>query len=255
MIAFAVESVTEIIRAKLAGEADVEVKRSAYNDFNLTYSRRINHLMEHHAKQLGHASVMSWRIYMEYMWFFGLIVPMYVGKWHLDLAYIRTFRKNMRNHIDKLFADIYQQLNELVDRGANIGLMDAYRADQLIGDYSAVKHLGNYLENTKLEPRRCNIFASVKYTHFYVAIWYAMLQWKGFGLSGLLAPGHLYHFFSLLKTSAYASLGELVYLIKTRTLPANTQVAKVRQEFTSYRYQTKLQPWIEAIASSLPSWD
>lgn len=91
MIAFAIESVTEIIRAKLASEADVEVKRSAYNDFNFAYSRRINHLMEHHVKQLGHASVIIWRIYMEYMWLFGLIVPMYVGKWHLDLAYIRTF--------------------------------------------------------------------------------------------------------------------------------------------------------------------
>lgn len=248
-IAFAVESVTEIIRAKLAGEADAEVKRSAYNDFNLTYSRRVNHLMEHHTKQLGHASVMSWRIYMEYMWFFGLIVPMYVGKWHLDLGYIRTFLKNMRNHVNKLFSDIYQQFNQLVDRGANIGIMDPYRADLLIGNYSTVKHLGHYLENTKLEPKRWNIFASVKYTYFYVAIWYVMLQWKGFGISGLLAPRHLYHFFSLLKTSAFAALGELVYVVKTRTLPANTQVAKMQQEFVSYRYQNKLQPWLEALAS------
>lgn len=253
MIAFAIESVTEIIRAKLAGEADAEVKRSAYNNFNLTCTRKFNSLIEYHPRQLGHASIMSWRIYMEYMWFFGLIVPMYVGKWHLDLDYIQKFRKSMQDHGEKLFTDIYQQLNQLVERGANIGLMDAYRADQLIGDYSTVKHTGNYLENTKLEPRRCNIFASVRYTHFYVAIWYAMLQWKGFGISGLLAPKHLYHFFSLLNTSAYATLGELIYLIQTRTLPANTQVAKVRQEFRSYRYQNKLQPWVEALANSVSS--
>ena len=255
MIAFAIESVTEIIRAKLAGEADVEVKRSAYNDFNLTCTRKFNSIMEHHAKQLGHASVMSWRIYLEYMWFFGLIVPMYVGKWHLDPEYSGKFRKSIQEHGEKLTSDIYEQLNQLVDRGANIGLMDVYRADQFIGHYYTMKHLGHYLENAKLEPRRCNIFASVKYTHLYVAIWYAMLQWKGFGLLSLLAPKHLYHLFRLLHTSAYAALGELVYLVKTRNLPANTQVAKVRQEFTSYRYQTKLQPWTEAIASGLPSQD
>jgi len=84
MIAFAIESITEIIRSQLAGEADTEEKRAAYNDFNLTYTRLNNHLIEHHDKQLGHASIMSWRIYAEYMWWFGIQIPLYVGKWHLD---------------------------------------------------------------------------------------------------------------------------------------------------------------------------
>ncbi|NEP19934.1 MAG: tryptophan halogenase, partial [Leptolyngbya sp. SIO4C1] len=84
MVAFAVESVTEIIRAKLAGEADAEAKRAAYNAFNLAYGRSVNCLYRGHSGQLGHASIMSWRIYFEYMWWFGVHIPMYVGKWHLD---------------------------------------------------------------------------------------------------------------------------------------------------------------------------
>lgn len=84
MIALSVEGVTEIIRAKLAGEADAEQKRTAYNEFNLAYARSVNCLYRGHERQLGHASKrMSWRIYFEYMWWFGVHIPMYIGKWHL----------------------------------------------------------------------------------------------------------------------------------------------------------------------------
>ena len=242
-IAFAIESVTEIIRAKLAGEADAEVKRSAYNDFNLAGTQQFSSLIQYHTKQLGHASVMSWRIYLEYMWWFGLIVPMYVGKWHLDVNFIPRFLKSPHTKSNRFFKDVYEQFNQLVDRGANIGLMDPYRADQLLGDYFTSKSFDHFLENTKFEPRRCNVFASLKYTTLYTAVWYAKFQWKAFGLFGLLAPSHLYHFFSLLGGAVQTAVGEQIYRYKTRGLPANTQVAKMRQEFTNYHYQAQLQPW------------
>ena len=62
-IALAVESVTEIVRAQLAGEADVDLKREAYNRFNLWFADVYNALISGHPRHLGHASVMSWRIY------------------------------------------------------------------------------------------------------------------------------------------------------------------------------------------------
>lgn len=249
-IALAIEGVTEIIRAKLAGEADVEQKRSAYNEFNIAYARSVNCLYRGHAQQLGHASVMSWRIYFEYMWWFGVQVPMYVGKWHLDLTFIPIFLKTLNSNVDGLFADLCKQFDQLVERNANIGLMDCYRADQLIGKYHTLKHFDNFLENTKFEPYRCNVFVGLKYTCFYVAIWYLMFQWKGFGIAGVLNPRNFYHVFRLLGLSMQAAVGELVYKSKTRGLPANTEIEEMRQEFKSYKFRPELQPWIEEITAS-----
>ncbi len=244
-VALAIEGITEIVRAKLAGEADAEAKRAAYNEFNLAYARSVNCLYRGHDKQLGHASVMSWRIYFEYMWWFGVQVPMYVGKWHLDLTFISIYVKTLNSNVDGLFADLCRQFEKLVEKDVNLGLMDCYRADGLLGNYHTLKHFDRFLENTKLEPRHCNVFAGLKSTCFYAAIWYAKFQWKGFGLRGLLKPLNLYHFARLLALSAQGAIGELVYKSKTRNLPANSQVKQMQQEFEDYQYQPKLQPWIQ----------
>jgi flavin-dependent dehydrogenase len=242
-VAIAVEGVTAIIRAKLADEPDAEQKRSAYNQFNLDYARSVNCLYRGHDRQLGHASIMSWRIYFEYMWWFGVQVPMYVGKWHLDMTFIPIFLKTLNSNVDGLFADLCNQFNQLVDRDANIGLMDCYRADQLIGGYHTLKHFDSFLENSKLEPLRCNVFAGLKQTCFYVAVWYVMFQWKGFGVAGLFRPRSLYHVSRLLGLWIQATIGEFIYKSKTRGIPHNTEVEQMRQAFKNYRYQPRLQPW------------
>ncbi|MCP6759716.1 MAG: tryptophan halogenase [Fischerella sp. CENA71] len=241
MISFSIESITEIIRAKLAGEPDAEEKRSAYNDFCIAYAHQVNHQMKHRVQQLGHASVMSWRIYLEYMWLFGLTLPMYVGKWFLDPKYIRAYLKKTPS-LQRVISEVYEDFNKLVDRGANIGLMDIYRADQLFGDYTPIKPQDDYLENAKFEPKHCNVFASLKQTYFYTAIWYILLLWKGFGLSGVLALRHLYNFFSLLKGALDSAVRERAYLQETKHMPTNSEVAEMRQEFKNYRYQPQFQP-------------
>ncbi|MFM7278504.1 MAG: NAD(P)/FAD-dependent oxidoreductase [Microcystis aeruginosa] len=249
-IALAIEGITEIVRAKLAGEESAEQKRAAYNEFNLAYSRIVNRLYWGHAKQLGQASVMSWRIYFEYMWWFGVQVPMYVGKWHLDLTYIPIFLKTLNSNIDGLFADLNEQFTELADKDVNIGLMDCYRGDQLFKGYHTLKHFDDFLENTKFEPRRCNVFAGLKATCFYAALWYALFQWKGFGIQGCLHPHHIYHFLRLLGLSGQATIGELIYKFKTKGLPANSEIEAMRQEFKTYQYQPKLQPWLAEATNS-----
>jgi flavin-dependent dehydrogenase len=250
MIAFAIESVTEIVRAKLAGEPDAERKRAAYNEFNLTYTRINNHLIKEHDKQLGNASIMSWRIYQDYMWWFGVIVPMYAGKWHLDLDFIPRYVKGVQTNLNGYSEHLCQQFSELVAQGKNIGFMDCYRADQLLGNYHPLEHFDNFVENTKLEPRRCNIFACMKYTSFYTAIWYALFLWKGFGF-GLLKPRNLYYLFYHLNNAIQCAIGEIIYKRFTKDLPANSQIAKMRQEFTTYRHQPQLQKWIEDVEVSV----
>ena len=245
MMAFEIESVTEIIRAKLAGEADAEEKRSAYNEFNLVYGRTVNCLYRDHVKQLGHASVMSWRIYFEYMWWFGVHIPTYIGKWHLDLKFIPRYVKIANGNVDGIFAHLCQQFNQLVSEGANIGLMDAYRADQLIGDYGTLQHFDDFLENTKFEPKRCNVFASMKNTYFYIAIWYILFEWKAFGIKALLDTRNIYYVGRMLNLSLQAVIGELIYKFKTRGLSHNSQIEKMREEFKTYGPQPELQPWIK----------
>lgn len=160
MSAVAIESVTEIIRAKLLGESNVEEKRVAYNNFNLMFARFCNHLVSNHPKQLGNSSVMSWRVYSDPMWWFGVLVPMYIGKWHLDLDFIAASLGIMQKNLD-FYADVYKQLNQLSEQGTNIGLMDQFRADQMPWHYYTGKYFDDFLENAKLEPRRINVFAGI----------------------------------------------------------------------------------------------
>ena len=247
MTALAIEGVTEVIRAKFAEEVDVEEKRAAYNDFNIAFARNVNHLMYHHSNQLGNASVMSWRIYFEYMSWFGVLIPMYIGKWHLDLTFVRRLVANSNSAINGFNTHIYKQFDQLVAEGKNIGLMDCYRADQLIWGYHTPKHFDDFLENAKYETARCNVFAGMKNTYFYQSIWYTIFRWKAFGLLGVLAPIYFYYFFQLLMMSAQATIVELVYKYQINKVPTNTKIEEMRQEFKkSYQYRSELQPWSKA---------
>jgi hypothetical protein len=252
MIAFAIESVTEIIRAKLGNESDAEEKRQVYNQFNLAYIRDVNRLYRYHAQQLGNASVMSWRIYFEYIWWFGIHVPLYIGKWHLDVDYVKRYLEH-GNKIDPFVHHVHRQLSRLVDQDANLGLLDCYRADQLLGDYSTLKHFDDFLENVKLEPRRTNILGCIKWTYFYVMVWYVLMQWKGFGIKGILSPQFFRYLWQLTGAVIYAAIGEQIYLHQTKHLPSNRKIAEKHQEFASYQYLPQLQPWVSAKQQAIMS--
>ncbi|YAF97319.1 MAG: tryptophan halogenase [Nodularia sp. CChRGM 3473] len=243
MIAFASESITEIIRAKLAKEADAETKREAYNRFNLRYVQDVNRLYRYHAKQLGNASIMSWRISFEYTWWFGLHVPLYLGKWHLHLRYVNTYLQHTKR-VGNFINHVHDQLSLLGEQGKNIGFLDPYRADQLLNHHSPVSHADTYLENARYEPRRCNIFRNSRQTCLNVAVWYAMFLWKGFGIAGFLSPRSLQYLFLLIGLVGYGAFYEIFYLYQTRKLPANSQVAQRNRDVQDYQYRAKLQPWI-----------
>ena len=177
-IAFQVQSVTEIIRAKLAGEPDAEKTRESAHAFNRWYMKTTNHIYRHHARQLGHASVMSWRIYFEYLYWYGSQVPMFVGKWHLNRRFVRFLLATCERWF---INEVYEQLNTLVDRNANIGFMDTHRADQLIGKFTTWNLHEDYIENTRFEREQLNIFATASKMYRYLLVWYLKLQWRGFG--------------------------------------------------------------------------
>ncbi|PMB38333.1 tryptophan halogenase [Fischerella thermalis CCMEE 5205] len=243
MSCIAIESVTEIIRAKLANEKDAEKKREAYHHFNLALARFMNLAVSSQEKQVGNASIMSWRLYGNYMVWFNTLLPIYVGKWHLDLLFSRLalifFKIN-----GSFWVDTYKQLSYLAERGTNIGFMDQLRADQLIGGYHPDKFFDNFLENAKLEPSKLNVFAGLRAYCFYIVIWFMMWQWKGFGPIGLLRPRNIFQIVRLLLTGVVMAIAELTHKLKLLGQPTNSIVAKTRQEFKSYRYQSRLQNWV-----------
>jgi hypothetical protein len=245
MISYQIECTTEIIRSKLVGEAIGEKKQAAYNDFILTYTRFNNHLIKHHDKQLGNASIMSWRIYHDYIGWFGVQVPMYTGKWFLDLDFLTRYTPGLKEYQMGYCEHLYQQFNEVIAQGKNLGFMDCYRGDQLWGDYHTLKHFDNFVENTKLEPKRSNVFASMKWTNFYRAIWYAKFLWKGFGWRGFLNGKNLYYLAEHFVDMLQVMIGEMFYKHFTKGIPDNSQIEQTRQEFTNYRYRPQLNPWVK----------
>lgn len=243
MVVSAIQNVTEIVRAKLAGEADAEQKRSAYNEFNLTFTDCVNVFMRGHTKQLGNASIMSWRIYFENMFWFGILVPLHIGKWHLDPKFIDQFIKTFQTTIISLLNDVHEQFDKLAEQEVNIGLMDCYRADQLVWDYHTPKRFDHTLEDARYEPGKSNIYVSMKNTFFYMAIWYFKLQWKVGGLFSVLKPMHIYHCFKLLLSAAYIAIGEQLYKARNKNISGNTEVERMREEFKDYSYKSELRQW------------
>lgn len=246
LTAIAVESATEAIRAKLAGEKDACQKQEAFNRYLLMNAETFNFIYQKHDKHLGNACAMSWRTYMEDMLWFGILVPTYIGKWFLDSKFIgqnETFLNFLFFNKNSLFNDVYSQLDKIVERNLNVGLMDFTREDQLIAGYGPLHFFDSYLKQTKFEPQRLNVFAGIKGTLLFFIVAYLKLRFKAFGLLGVLAPKSIAQVIKLFALAFYSAIGEQIFKFKTRNVPANTKIANLRQEVKSYHHEPRLVPW------------
>ena len=239
-IAFQIECATELIRMQLQGDAELEARREDYNDFNLWFMKTVVNTYRDHEKQLGNASVMSWRIYYEYILWYGTQVPMYAGKWHLHPGFIRLL---CRFNNLSFSAAIYGELNQLIDRNANLGFMDCHRADQLLGNFTTWRPTDDYLENSKFAPQHLNIYRATARTFRRVCIWYAKFRWKGFGLWGLLSPRFQIRWWGLFLQSWAMTVLACLHALRHRGRKKNAKVAAMRDAFTDYRHQAQLVPW------------
>jgi hypothetical protein len=241
-IAIAVTFTTEIIRAKMAGEADAEEKRAAYNDYNLWWAKNVCHLYRHHDKLLGNASMMSARIFMEYIWWFGAWVPAFYGKWILSPKFVRQILGNCERHF---LAKVYEDMLRAQDIGKNIGFWDTYRADNLTG-YSWSPTLENihYLENAESDPQRLNIYRSIAKAYRMMAVWWVQFQWRAFGVAGLLRPRTVYQWLRLHKQATKITFAAWLHELENRDRPKNKAWAMLQDQFQSYVYDPKPQPWM-----------
>ena len=235
-----IECTTELIRGKRAGE-DIAEKRAAFNDYVLWFAGTNAHTYRYHPQHLGNASVMSWRITFEYLWWFGVLVPSYVGKWHLQPAYIREQLDNCPRHIHDL---VYQELTEIAQAGKNVGFMDAYRADQLpfVGRSPDHEHVP-YLENTSYGERALNIYTSAAATHRAAAMWWVKLQKTAWGAGWVLRPRGLRVLSWLLGQSAKIRARAALHDLEIARQPKDDPFHKLQEEFKGYSAPTDLQSW------------
>jgi flavin-dependent dehydrogenase len=242
-ITLLIEAVTEIIRAKRAGEADAEEKRDIYNQFNLATSEMVNGFFRGMTDTLGNASIMSWRVYIEAMLWFGMLVPMYAGRWNLDKEFLRRTTPMLREINTGLLEDIYADLCELARDCRNIGFADATRTDSIIKNYLVAKVYDDYIINSRFEPRHTNVFKAMKFTNLYAMVWYSKLQWRAGGMSRLLGSKSIRNLARMSKYAFGATVGDVLYRLAMRGVPSNTEVHRAWREFQTYQYRPYLQPW------------
>ena len=248
-IALAVESVTEIIRAKRAGEADAEEKRAAFNDYNVWFSQTNMHMYRHHARHLGNASIMSWRIFFEYIWWFGTLVPTFIGKWHLQPRYIAETLDNCPRHFH---VEVYEELNEIQDEGINLGLMDCYRADQLPVEYHPTQDHLPYLENTTYGARELNIYTAVAATHWYAAWWWIKLQKRAWGFGALLRKKAWSLALRLFLQAFLIKMRAAWHELELLGRPHSDAHQEVADAFERSNPLPKLQPWMDSLPERKP---
>jgi len=240
--AIAVSSTTELIRSKMAGELDYDSKVRAYNSFNVYFGETNLHLYRDHVEHVGHASVMSWRIYLEYMWWFGMWVPMFIGRFHLDPVWCKAIVANCEK---AFFKSVYDDMTRLIRTGGNAGFIDPYRSDQLLGGYHPTQEHGHFLENAEFESGRLNLYKSLGRTYRLTAAWLLKFQWKAFGWKGLLHSSTLWRALRMFGKGAYIGWGgSLLHLRNVWGKPSNRLFSRDQEQFElEYRYSPEVQRW------------
>jgi hypothetical protein len=185
---------------------------------------------------------MSWRIFYEYILWYGTLVPLYIGKWHLDPTFIRRL---LRWNPIPFTAGVYRDLGQLVERGASLGFMDCHRADQFGRGYTTWRAFDDYLENAKFEPQQVNIYRSAAKTYRRALVYYAKLRLRGFGLAAA-SPAALKRSIWLFGLSLGMSILGVQHRRRHRAWPKNRRVAAMRAAFVNYRYSRTLAPWPSA---------
>jgi hypothetical protein len=202
------------------------------------------HMIRHHSKHLGNPSIMSWRIYFEYIWWFGSLVPTFIGKWHLQPRYIRETLENCPRHFH---AEVYEELNELAAKGVNLGLMDAYRADQLPVHFHPTQDHLSYLENTTYGPRELNIYTSVAASHWYAAWWWIKLQKTAYGFGALFRKKAWSLAARLMLQAVLIRFRALGHELELLGRPHSDKFQQLQDEFATTTSLPKLQPWMDSL--------
>jgi len=199
------------------------------------------HLYRRHAEHLDHPGIMSWRIYLEYMWWFGAWVPMFLGSWHLDPEYCDSVVRNCERNFLRY---VYSEFTRAIEEGRNPGFIDPYRSGELIGRYGPTLEVQGFLENAEYDPQRLDVYESVSRTYLMCAVFWAKWNWRTFGLAGVLKPRNVYECLRLVKQSGWLWMGSVRHRIRNWGRPVSASYAKLQSEVAAHVHKSQLQPWL-----------
>lgn len=244
-----IEGVTEVIRLKRESDPLAEDRRALYNEYILQASRVYNQVYQRHAEHLGDANVMSWRIYMESIFWFGILVPMFTGKWHLETDFIGKFFKLTRSFFHgprSVVGSFYEELSEAQRLGTKLGMLNYTRTDQMPFGYNPLRLWDDFRQNSKYEKRRLNALKGIRNSIFFIAILYAKLRVRNAGVFGLLEPKSVRLLASLSGWLFYTTIGEWIYRWEVRGRPGHTRFQEQEEEFSRiYQFDRELMSWQE----------
>jgi flavin-dependent dehydrogenase len=233
-IAITVTSVTEVIRSRLAGEPTAEANRAEFDEFNRGWANVVIHVVRDHYKHLGNASAMSWRIYFEYIWWFGLWVPMFIGRWHLEPKFLKLIQPTGQL---PLVQSVYEDLTEMVEAGVHAGFADPYRSDLFRTHFAPPKkdHV-DFLDDAAYQPQRLNIYRALTMTLRYSARWLLKFQYRAWGWRGLVKVHTWTRWFNWMGRSMLTSMLALRHdLMMKRGAKGPSASERFDMEFETYR--------------------
>jgi len=203
------------------------------------------HIVSHHDKHLGHASIMSWRIYLEATINFGFAIQAYIGKYHLCSVHANILAKRLEEL--RLFReDVYCHFDKMVEvEGFNMGMMNPYSGGLLVKswkwsptgswDYSGVFNLRKY------EPKQVNLAQSAGWTFMALSLIYAEIHWYSLGFKSLFAPTTLKNIAWCWGLSAMGHLRSWKHWWNQKP----SLVDAYANEFKQYKFVKGLIPWGE----------
>lgn len=263
LASFNIECATEVILSERRGEPDIDDIYEEFDRFMLIASTTYNHVFKDHSKHLGDAAAMSWRTYAESIFWFGILVPMYTGKWHLERDFIAQFSSISDRFFlddDSILVTLYNELTAAQQKGKNLGLMNYTVTTQLPFGYNPLKTWDTYRQNSKYEKRRLNVMKGIKMSNFFLALLFIKLRYKSSGFFGIFHPRILRVLGELSWWSIKAAFGEMAHKWEVRNRPLNSKMDReFRMFMDEYHYASECVPWDEegesSSAKDSPSFD
>eukprot|EP01133_Synstelium_polycarpum_P006790 gene6790-7893_t len=244
MIALEVECNTEILKYKLAGDKmGADLRRKNFDNFIRNITQVNNHLIKDHCKHLGNASAMSWRIYLESLVYFGLLVPLYIGKYHLCPTFTSVYKPDLS------FRDrILRTLDYVVDNDINVGFMDNhYGGNQLWGSYCPLSSwdVDHAVSNCMYGHKRLNLHKYFVWSHFYQMTAITALFKRVYGWKFIFNSDYQWLLAHTVSACSFQSVLSIKHQIENYSKPTNEYYANRVNEFTTYEYKHEAIPWKE----------
>ncbi|EGC36155.1 hypothetical protein DICPUDRAFT_47276 [Dictyostelium purpureum] len=245
MIAMEVECMTEMLKYKLAKDKEgYQLRVNSYDKLIRAVTQVNNHLIKDHSNHLGNASVMSWRIYFESATYFSVLLPAYIGKYHLCPIFVEHFTSDHENNLN-IRNEMLKVLDHVNENNINIGFMDNHRGSQLFGKWSPTSSWDhdNALSDCKYGHKRLNLPKCLSWNNFYQSLIILKLYYRAYGISALWNSSFFKTFSSTFYRFSKFYLVSLIHDFNMIGVPKNEFYQKMQDDFKSYKYNNEVIDW------------